>query len=166
MPTGIHRASRRFDLSLDTRLEYLTLAVGNAKSHPVSVGGRHETAIAFLTDLEEKLDVAQVQLELYNTLLPRQHEPEVAERFKALSVRLYNITEVSGRNAFSISLFLTSVPVVPAVGGAPRPAPHQAPYLACFRASGRWHRTAYLEQDLRGRQVITLFGWKAMLISQ
>ncbi|KAI0662717.1 nucleoporin [Cubamyces menziesii] len=86
--------STEFDLSLDTRLEYLTLAVGNAKSHPVSVGGRHETAIAFLTDLEEKLDVAQVQLELYNTLLPRQHEPEVAERFKALSVRLYNITEL------------------------------------------------------------------------
>ncbi|KAI0670007.1 nucleoporin [Trametes maxima] len=86
--------STDFSLTLDTRLEYLTLAVGNAKSHPVSVGGRHETAIAFLTDLEEKLEVAQVQLELYNTLLPRQHESEVAERFKALSLRLYNITEL------------------------------------------------------------------------
>ncbi|KAI0374276.1 nucleoporin [Pilatotrama ljubarskyi] len=86
--------STDFNLSLETRLEYLTLAVGNAKSHPVSVGGRHETAIAFLTDLEEKLEVAQVQLELYNTLLPRQHEPEVSERFKALSMRLYNITEL------------------------------------------------------------------------
>ena len=84
----------RFNLTLDTRLEYLTLAVSNAKSHPVSVGGRHETAIAFLTDLEEKLEVAQVQLELYNTLLPRQHDPEVVDRFKALSQRLYNITEV------------------------------------------------------------------------
>lgn len=73
----------------------MTLAVGNAKSHPVSVGGRHETAIAFLTDLEEKLDVAQVQLELFNLLLPRQHDPEVSERFKALPLRLYNITEVS-----------------------------------------------------------------------
>ncbi|RPD63049.1 nucleoporin [Lentinus tigrinus ALCF2SS1-6] len=86
--------STEFNLSLETRLEYLTLAVSNAKSHPVSVGGRHETAIAFLTDLEEKLDVAQVQLELFNTLLPRQHDPEVAERFKALSYRLYNITEL------------------------------------------------------------------------
>ncbi|KAL1952061.1 hypothetical protein VTO73DRAFT_1210 [Trametes versicolor] len=86
--------STDFNLSLDMRLEYLTLAVGNAKSHPVSVGGRHETAIAFLTDLEEKLEVAQVQLELYNTLLPRQHEPDVVERFKALSLRLYNITEL------------------------------------------------------------------------
>ncbi|KAI0735282.1 nucleoporin [Earliella scabrosa] len=86
--------STEFNLTLDTRLEYLTLAVGNAKSHPVSVGGRHETAIAFLTDLEEKLEVAQVQLELYNTLLPRQHDPEVVDRFKALSQRLYNITEL------------------------------------------------------------------------
>ncbi|OSD03533.1 nucleoporin [Trametes coccinea BRFM310] len=86
--------STDFNLSLETRLEYLTLAVGNAKSHPVSIGGRHETAIAFLTDLEEKLEVAQVQLELYNALLPRQHEPEVAERFKALSLRLYNITDL------------------------------------------------------------------------
>lgn len=83
-----------FNLSLDTRLEYLTLAVGNAKSHPVSVGGRHETAIAFLTDLEEKLEVAQVQLELYNTLLPRRLEPEVMAKFNVLSKGLYNITEV------------------------------------------------------------------------
>jgi hypothetical protein len=44
-------------------LEYPTLAVANAKSHFVTIGGRHETAISFLTDLEEKLDVAQVQLE-------------------------------------------------------------------------------------------------------
>ncbi|KAH9857879.1 nucleoporin [Lenzites betulinus] len=86
--------STEFNLALDTRLEYLTLAVGNAKSHPVSVGGRHETAIAFLTDLEEKLEVAQVQLELFNTLVPRQHEPDVVDRFKALSLRLYNITEL------------------------------------------------------------------------
>ena len=64
-----------FDIPLETRVEYLTLAVGNAKSHPVSAGGRHETAIAFLTDLEEKLEVAQVQLEIYNNLLPRAKEP-------------------------------------------------------------------------------------------
>ncbi|KAI0824272.1 nucleoporin [Trametes gibbosa] len=86
--------STNFNLPLDSRLEYLTLAVGNAKSHPVSVGGRHETAIAFLTDLEEKLEVAQVQLELFNALLPRQHEPDMIESFKTLSSRLYNITEL------------------------------------------------------------------------
>ena len=93
----------RFNLSLDKRVEYLTLAVSNAKSHPVSVGGRHETAIAFLTDLEEKLEVAHVQLELYNALSPRQLEPNVSERFKALTQRLYNITEV--RNASLYIMF-------------------------------------------------------------
>ena len=79
-----------FDLPLEARLEYLTLAVGNAKSHPVSAGGRHETAIAFLTDLEEKLEVAQVQLELYHALLPHVHDP--GELSSQLKVR--NCSEV------------------------------------------------------------------------
>lgn len=88
----------RIDLPLDSRLEYLTLAVGNAKSHPISVGGRHETAIAFLTDLEEKLDVAQVQLEVYNNLIPLANEggltAEAAEKVKLLSKRLFTMSEV------------------------------------------------------------------------
>ncbi|KAG2352241.1 hypothetical protein BDR07DRAFT_1498834 [Suillus spraguei] len=62
------------DLPLDKCLEYLTLAVANAKSHSVTIGGRHETAISFLTNLEEKLDVAQVQLEVYNALLPHMND--------------------------------------------------------------------------------------------
>jgi nuclear pore complex protein Nup155 len=85
----------RIDLSLDARLEYLTLAVGNAKSHPISVGGRHETAIAFLTDLEEKLDVAQVQLEVYDVLVPHLNDPgEVGEKVKILSKTLLTMSEV------------------------------------------------------------------------
>ena len=88
--------NQRFDLHLDVRLEYLTLAVANAKSHPISIGGRHETAIAFLTDLEEKLDVAQVQLEVYNTLLPHVDDaPAVGERIKLLSKQLFTMTDVS-----------------------------------------------------------------------
>ena len=84
-----------FDLPLDARLEYLTLAVGNAKSHPVSAGSRQETAIAFLTDLEEKLEVAQVQLELLNTLMPHfNDQDEVGEKARLLSQRLMSITEV------------------------------------------------------------------------
>ncbi|KAJ3721481.1 nucleoporin [Lentinula raphanica] len=87
--------STEFQLQLDSRLEYLTLAVGNAKSHPVSAGGRHETAIAFLTDLEEKLEVAQVQLEMYSTLLPHVNDaPEVGVRINALSSRLYTMSEL------------------------------------------------------------------------
>jgi nuclear pore complex protein Nup155 len=88
----------RIDLSLETRLEYLTLAVGNAKSHPISVGGRHESAIAFLTDLEEKLDVAQVQLELYNMLVPISRDAGLAEnvieKVKLLPRRLFTMSEV------------------------------------------------------------------------
>jgi hypothetical protein len=34
----------RVDLPLESRLEHLTLAVGNAKSRPISVSGRHESA--------------------------------------------------------------------------------------------------------------------------
>lgn len=87
--------SCRFDLDIGTRLECLTLAVGNAKSHPISSGGRHETAVAFLTDLEEKLDVAQVQLEIYNLLLPHLNDAvEVGSRIKLLSTRLFTMSEV------------------------------------------------------------------------
>ncbi|KAG9222729.1 hypothetical protein CCMSSC00406_0004643 [Pleurotus cornucopiae] len=86
--------STEFDLSLSSRYEYLTLAVGNAKSHPISSDGRHETAIAFLTDLEEKLEVAQVQLEMYTTLTPHLNDPEVGERIQLLSKRLFTMSEL------------------------------------------------------------------------
>ena len=70
--------------------------MGNAKSHPVAVGGRHEDAISFLTELEEELEVAQVQLELYHTLAQRINEGgEVGEKIKFLTTRLFNITEVN-----------------------------------------------------------------------
>ncbi|TFK77170.1 nucleoporin [Pluteus cervinus] len=87
--------SIQFDLSLEQRLEYLTLAVANAKSHPVSAGGRHETAIEFLTNLEERLEVAGVQLEIYHTLLPHiGDDPRVAEKVQQLSKRLLTMSEL------------------------------------------------------------------------
>ncbi|KAK0208086.1 nucleoporin [Desarmillaria ectypa] len=87
--------STDFDLHLTDRLECLTLAAGNAKSHPVSSGGRHETAIAFLTGLEERLDVAQVQLDLYNHLYPHIGDAEeVGQRIKQLDQRLFTISEL------------------------------------------------------------------------
>ncbi|KAF7306859.1 Nucleoporin [Mycena indigotica] len=87
--------STQFDVSLDSRIEYLTLAVANAKAHPISMGGQHETAIAFLTDLEEKLEVAQVQVEAYNTLAPHITDSDVVgERIKVLKTRLFTISEI------------------------------------------------------------------------
>ncbi|KAF8632618.1 hypothetical protein AX15_001820 [Amanita polypyramis BW_CC] len=97
--------SSQFDLNLDARLECLTLAVANAKSHPVSIGGRHETAIDFLTDLEEKLEVAQVQLEIYNTLyLHIDDAPEVGERIRMLTKRLFTMTELYQMYAIAFGL--------------------------------------------------------------
>ncbi|KAF9076202.1 nucleoporin [Rhodocollybia butyracea] len=87
--------STEFPMPLDRRIENLTRAVGNAKSHPISAGGRHETAIAFLTDLEEKLDVAQVQLFIYSQLLPHVNDdPVVGARIHALTERLFTMSEL------------------------------------------------------------------------
>lgn len=62
----------------------------------MSASGRHETAVTFLTGLEEQLDVAQVQLEIYNTLLPHMDDaPEVADRVRRLSEQLFTMSEVS-----------------------------------------------------------------------
>jgi len=64
----------------------------------VSAGGKHESAIAFLTDLEEKLDVSQVQLEIFHTLSPRlQSQPadsDLREKVELLERGLFSITEV------------------------------------------------------------------------
>ncbi|KAK7694765.1 hypothetical protein QCA50_001953 [Cerrena zonata] len=92
---GALAESTEFDLSLDGRLEALTLAVSNAKSQPVAVGGRHETALAFLSELEEKLDVLQVQRELFNTIKHRAQEAgEVGTKVKLLSKGLLTVTEM------------------------------------------------------------------------
>ncbi|KIK70905.1 hypothetical protein GYMLUDRAFT_32985 [Collybiopsis luxurians FD-317 M1] len=97
--------STQFQLPLDRRMEYLTRAVGNAKSHPVSASGRHESAIAFLTDLEEKLEVAQVQLEIYSALLPHINDaPEVTAKVNALTVRLYSMSELYQEYAIPFDL--------------------------------------------------------------
>ena len=85
-----------FDLSLESRLEFLTLAVSNAKSQPVAADAQHETAITFLSELEDQLEVTQVQLETYNTLVPRVPELNEVDRAKVklLQRGLLNITEV------------------------------------------------------------------------
>ena len=50
-------------LDLSKRVEYLTLALSNGKSH-ASEYSRQESAGEFLTEVEEQLDVANVQLEI------------------------------------------------------------------------------------------------------
>lgn len=85
----------RFDVPLDSRLEFLTLAVSNAKSHPIAVNGKYETAIAFLLEIEDQLEVTKVQMEVLNVLAPRINEPDgVGEKIQLLQRRIFNITEV------------------------------------------------------------------------
>ncbi|KIM34387.1 hypothetical protein M408DRAFT_94881 [Serendipita vermifera MAFF 305830] len=50
-------------LDLSKRIEYLSLAVSNGKSH-ASEYSRQESAGEFLTEVEEQLEVAQIQLEV------------------------------------------------------------------------------------------------------
>jgi nuclear pore complex protein Nup155 len=85
-----------FNLTLNQRVEYLTLAVGNAKSQPAAGAHRLESALQQLTDLEAKLEVAQIQLEVFNILAPRKDEGgEVSLRISLLQKRLMNVTDVS-----------------------------------------------------------------------
>ena len=127
---------RRFDLSLEARLEFLTLAVSNAKSHPVSISGKHETAIAFLSELEDQLEVAQVQMELFHTLLPRIDEPgEVGEKIQVLQKRLFNITEVSHRYCISGARMLIYIQALPTLCGTFRTLDDTITYSARIRAS-------------------------------
>jgi nuclear pore complex protein Nup155 len=85
----------RLDLPLPQRLEYLTLAVSNAKSSSSS----HDTemSVEFRTDLEEKLDVAQVQIEVCRAILenPEMEEDLRTELVRQLNERLLTISEVS-----------------------------------------------------------------------
>ena len=88
----------RTDLDLESRIEYLSLAVSNAKSHPSSEYGQHETAVEFLSDLEDKLEVAQVQLEIANLLSRRyaiETDPEWRRRYEVLTSRLLDLSTVS-----------------------------------------------------------------------
>ncbi|QRV86756.1 non-repetitive/WGA-negative nucleoporin carboxy-terminal protein [Ceratobasidium sp. AG-Ba] len=83
------------DLSLERRIEYLSLAVSNAKSHPGSEYGQQEASVEFLTDLEDKLEVAQVQLEISNLLLGRyaiETNPEWRRRYETLISQLLDIS--------------------------------------------------------------------------
>ena len=58
-----------FPIKLAKRVEYLSLAVGNAKSHQVSDYDQMDQApVEFLNELEEQLEVANVQLEVFDAM--------------------------------------------------------------------------------------------------
>ncbi|KAF9437395.1 hypothetical protein BGZ76_000868 [Entomortierella beljakovae] len=55
--------STRYQLSFESRLQYLSLAVSNAKSYPVGSDPKSDNG-RLLTDLEEKLEVGNIQLDI------------------------------------------------------------------------------------------------------
>ena len=95
--------------------------------------GAHETAIAFLTDLEEKLEVAQVQLEIFHTLLPRATGEDVA-KVQLLSKRLFNITEVCSEQFAPGNLTFIFRAALSIICGALRPTGYEAAHLPRFRS--------------------------------
>jgi hypothetical protein len=101
------------------------------------MGARAETAIAYLADLEAKLDVAQVQLEVHNTLLPLlagDAEPDVKERIRLLSSRLFTMSEVRPMTAVPETRLIRRETVVSGICGALRVACHEIAHTPCLRA--------------------------------
>ena len=83
------------DVTLELRLEYLSRAIMSAKSSNLrtSVSGEGE----FLHELEEKLEVARIQMQVYEALMRINTGPASAHLGHALAVlnsRLMDITTV------------------------------------------------------------------------
>lgn len=88
--------STEFALNLNKRLEYLSLASSNAKSQFPSPAMRQDI-IGFLTEIDEKLEVGAVQVEIYRQLeeLTDLEDHQKEGMRKRLEGRLFSISEVS-----------------------------------------------------------------------
>jgi nuclear pore complex protein Nup155 len=84
-------------MKLEKRIEYLSLAVGNAKSHQVSeFDASRQAPVEFLTDLDEKLEVANVQLEIYEIMKgSRDLGEDDLRAMELLGTALLDVTTVS-----------------------------------------------------------------------
>jgi len=94
-------------VKLEKRIEYLSLAVGNAKSHQVSeFDATRQAPVEFLTDLDEKLEVANVQLDIYEIMksLRNLGEDDLKE-VELLGTALLDITTLYHRYADPYNLF-------------------------------------------------------------
>ncbi|CEQ42380.1 SPOSA6832_04172, partial [Sporobolomyces salmonicolor] len=92
-----------FPLSLQKRVEYLSLAVGNAKSQAPS--GSRGDSVQFLTDVEEKLEVAQVQIEVFRAIEDSNMDPEEKRAWlEKVEDRLFTITELYSEFAEPLEL--------------------------------------------------------------
>lgn len=90
-----------FPLTLHKRVEYLSLAVSNAKSQLPSTTSSSAVGVEFLTEVEEKLEVAMVQIEIYRAIEESvrigegENGPEERRAaLEKLEERLFTISEV------------------------------------------------------------------------
>jgi nuclear pore complex protein Nup155 len=88
--------STEFGLPLETRLEYLSLAASNAKAHFPDPASRQDV-IAFLTEVDEKLEVGAVQVEIYRAVekLTDLDDQQKDQLLKELQEVLFSISDVS-----------------------------------------------------------------------
>ncbi|ORY01953.1 nucleoporin-domain-containing protein [Basidiobolus meristosporus CBS 931.73] len=89
--------SIEYGLSLADRIEYLTLAVGNSKS----TSGRKNSS-QFLAELEEKQEVALVQLDIYNAI---KSSGDHLDSLGELDTQLFDITQLYNKFAFPFKLY-------------------------------------------------------------
>jgi nuclear pore complex protein Nup155 len=75
--------STELDITLEDRMEYLTKASGNAKS----TFQHSQELINFINDIDEKLEVASIQIEVYKSV---QESMEIEEEHKVMLMRILN----------------------------------------------------------------------------
>ncbi|KAF8309759.1 nucleoporin-domain-containing protein [Clavulina sp. PMI_390] len=98
---------RDFGMTLEKRIEYLSLALGNAKSHQASeYDSGHQAPVELLTDLDEKLEVANVQLDIYEQMKGFRGLGESAlKEITALGTTLMDVNALYHRYADPYSLY-------------------------------------------------------------
>ncbi|GAA99883.1 uncharacterized protein L969DRAFT_51354 [Mixia osmundae IAM 14324] len=87
--------SEALNLTLEKRIEYFSMAVSNAKSQFPDPTTQQET-LQMLTDAEEKLEVAQVQVETWRAVLDHTaiSDEDKESAINRLDQRLFTITEL------------------------------------------------------------------------
>ena len=83
------------DLTLESRLEYLARAIMSAKSCNLRTAASGEGE--FLHELEEKLDVARIQMQIYQALVNLKAvnpSRRISQALAALDSRLLDVTAV------------------------------------------------------------------------
>jgi len=91
-----------FDIDLQQRLEYLSLAVTHAKGYATN----NKDSSIFLLDLEEKLEVAQVQSVIYRKIqsIPEENKELIQHCLQELNSKLMDISQLYNQYAHPLGL--------------------------------------------------------------